>query len=54
MNEKQEIIITKIDIEFFNLIWFLVKLSIAAVPAAIIVIIFWWFLSMILIGMVSV
>jgi hypothetical protein len=36
-----EVIIKKIDIPFFNLVWFLVQVAIAAVPAAIIVSIFW-------------
>ena len=36
-----EVIIKKIDIPFFNLVWFLVQVAIAAVPAAIIVAVFW-------------
>lgn len=38
---KQQIEITSINIPFFDLVIFLVKLAIAAVPAGIIVAVFW-------------
>lgn len=37
--------LVKIDVSFFDLVCFLVKLAIAAVPAAIIVFIFWTLLG---------
>jgi len=44
-------VITGIDIPFFDLVTFMVKAAIAAVPAAVIVTIFWTFLAGILGGM---
>ena len=47
---SKQVIIVDIDIPFGRLISILVKVAIAAVPAAIIVAIFWVFLASILAG----
>ncbi|MCK9521346.1 MAG: hypothetical protein WC279_14780 [Sulfurimonas sp.] len=53
MSEKQKVIVTELDISFSNLIGFLIKLAIAAVPAAIVVGIFWWIISIFFFGVIS-
>ncbi len=47
------VVITDIDIPFTKLIAFLVKLSIAAVPAAIIAAFVWMILTAVLVGIVA-
>lgn len=39
--DAQKIKITGVSIPFFDLVWILVKLSFAAIPAAVIVVIIW-------------
>ncbi|MDR9500043.1 MAG: hypothetical protein RI556_12775 [Hydrogenovibrio sp.] len=40
-NQTQEVQVTNIDVPFLRMVWLLIKLAIAAVPAMIIVAIFW-------------
>jgi hypothetical protein len=49
----QQVVITKIDIPFGNLIMFLVQLILAAIPAAIIASIFWWLIVIVIFGALS-
>ena len=50
MNDDARVTIARIDVPFGNLVMFLVKLSIAAIPAGIIVAIVWGILWAILAG----
>jgi hypothetical protein len=46
-DEQIKVKIVKIDVPFFDLVAFLMKLSLAAVPAAIIVFLFWTLLTIV-------
>ena len=50
---QQKVVITEIDIPFANLVSFLVKLAVAAVPAGIIVAIIWLIVSAVIFGSLS-
>jgi hypothetical protein len=50
---QQKVVITEIDIPFTNLVSFLVKLAVAAVPAGIIVAIIWLIVSAVIFGSLS-
>jgi len=50
---KQEVVITGINIPFTNLVTFLVSLAIAAVPAGIIVAVLWAFLAGLIRGLLQ-
>jgi hypothetical protein len=50
---QQKVVITEIDIPFTNLVSFLIKLAIAAIPAGIIVAIIWLFVSAVIFGIIS-
>ncbi len=41
MNNDMNVTITRLDIPFGNLVWMLVKVSIAAIPAGIILAVVW-------------
>jgi hypothetical protein len=51
MHSDTHVTITKLDIPFGNLVWFLVKVSFAAIPAGIVVTIVWGVLASVLAGM---
>jgi len=52
-NEKQRIILAGLDIPFWDLVWFMVKLSLASIPAIFILYLFVMALGMIFGGVMQ-
>ncbi len=46
MEEKREVIITGLKIPFWDLVWFMVKCTLASIPAIIILYGIFWLLSL--------
>ncbi|BCD61052.1 MULTISPECIES: hypothetical protein [unclassified Nitratiruptor] len=44
--EKKEVVITGLKIPFWDLVWFMVKLALASLPAMFIVYAIFWFFSL--------
>ncbi|BAF70879.1 conserved hypothetical protein [Nitratiruptor sp. SB155-2] len=45
--EKNEVIITGLKVPFWDLVWFMVKLALASIPAMLILYVIFWFFSFI-------
>ena len=43
--EEQRVTVTNLDIKFLNLVWLLIKISFASIPALIIVSTVMWFMA---------
>lgn len=50
--DQQKVVVTDIDMKFGTMVWFLVKLAIASIPAALILLIFGVILALIVGGVV--
>lgn len=46
MEEKKEVVVTGLQIPFWDLVWFLVKLAFASIPAIFIIYMIVWILSL--------
>lgn len=46
MEDKKEVVVTGLQIPFWDLVWFLVKLAFASIPAIFIIYMIVWILSL--------